>query len=87
MKNALKLENMVSYLMVFQRNAISTFMRIGLIGEILEFQSVLMGLKKKTLGQKRLTAVEVEAISCSWQELFGAGFMCKINSLGLMCVF
>lgn len=73
MKNALKLEYMVSYLMVFQRNAISTFMRIGLIGEILEFQSVLMGLKK-TLGQKRLTAVEVEAIvfmaGAFWRSLY-----------------
>lgn len=46
-----------------------------------------MGLKKKTLGQKRLTAVEVEAISFLWLELFGAGFMCKINNLGLMYVF
>lgn len=64
---------MVSYLMVFQRNAISTFMRIGLIGEILEFRSVLMGLKK-TLGQKRLTAVEVEAIvfmaGAFWRRLY-----------------
>lgn len=75
MKNALKLEYMVSYLMVFQRNAIwITFMRIGLIREILEFQSVLMGLKKKTLGQKRLTAVEVEAIvfmaGAFWRRLY-----------------
>lgn len=73
MKNALKLEYIVSYLTVFQRNAISTFMRIGLIGEILEFQSVLMGLKK-TLGQKRLTAVEVEAIvfmaGAFWRSLY-----------------
>lgn len=72
-EKALKLEYMVSYLMVFQRNAISTFMRIGLIGEILEFQSVLMGLKK-TLGQKRLTAVEVEAIvfmaGAFWRSLY-----------------
>lgn len=72
-EKALKLEYMVSYLMVFQRNAISTFMRIGLIGEILEFQSVLMGLKK-TLGQKRLTAVEVEAIvfmaGSFWRSLY-----------------
>lgn len=72
-EKALKLEYMVSYLMVFQRNAISTFMRIGLIGEILEFQSVLMGLKK-TLGQKRLTAVEVEAIvfmaGAFWRRLY-----------------
>lgn len=74
MKNALKLEYIVSYLTEFQRNAISTFMRIGLIGEILEFQSVLMGLKKKTLGQKRLTAVEVEAIvfmaGAFWRRLY-----------------
>lgn len=74
MKNALKLEYIVSYLTVFQRNAISTFMRIELIGEILEFQSVLMGLKKKTLGQKRLTAVEVEAIvfmaGAFWRRLY-----------------
>lgn len=45
-----------------------------LIGEILEFQSVLMGLKKKTLGQKRLTAVEVEAIvfmaGAFWRRLY-----------------
>lgn len=45
-----------------------------LIGEILEFQSVLMGLKKKTLGQKRLTAVEVEAIvfmaGAFWHRLY-----------------
>lgn len=74
MKNALKLEYIVSYLTEFQRNAISTFMRIGLIGEILEFQSVLMGLKKKTLGQKRLTADEVEAIvfmaGAFWRRLY-----------------
>lgn len=74
MKNALKLEYIVSYLTVFQRNAISTFMRIGLIGEILEFQKVLMGLKKKTLGQKSLTAVEVEAIvfmaGAFWRRLY-----------------